>query len=252
MRVLLFYQTLVDLTPLLQRPSSVTDIHLASIHFGLSSQGLPYIHLNDDWPDNACFDPVWTQLETATRQGIKVSLLIGGAGGGFHTLFEHYDECLSMLMELLKEKSFISGINLDVEETVSLENIRRLIRDLSVTGLTLSMSPVAGALVGDGPGLGGFSYKDLGKTPEASLVSYLCGQFYDDISFDARLYLDAVRNGFSASSLLLGSLGPLDKHQLSVLQDQVDLLSKTYGKSFGGICIWEYCLQPHFPFEIHV
>ncbi len=251
-RVLVFYQTFVDLNPLLALPSKVTDIHVASIHFGHDDTGEVYIHLNDDWPDAKQFDRVWAQLEKAAYLGIRVSLLIGGAGGAFEALFNNYEQCLQDLMTLLKAKPFITGINLDVEETVSLDNIRRLIRDLSVTGLTLSMSPLASSLTSDGPGMGGFSYKDLGKTPEGAMISYLCGQFYGDISFDADTYTQAVENGYAPSSLVLGSLGPLDGHQLSALQDQVDELVKRYGDKFGGIFLWEYSLTPSFTFVMRV
>lgn len=253
-KVLLFYQTLVDLSPVLAKPNAVTDIHLASIHFGKDSFGDIYIHLNDDWPDASVFDEPWAALEKAAYLGIRISLLIGGAGGGFETLLDpdHYEECMELLITLLKGKPFISGINLDVEESVDLKALKRLIRDLAAMGMTLSMSPLASSLMSDEPGMGGFSYKDLGASKEGAMISYLCGQFYGDLSFDAEEYTKAVKNGYSPASLVLGSLGPLDSHGLSCLQDQVDLLVKAYSQDFGGVFLWEYCLTPSFPFVIKV
>jgi len=250
-RILLFYQTLVDLGPILASPDAVTDIHLAAIHFGVD-QGEAYIHLNDYWPDDKRFDKPWAQLEAAAKAGIRISLLIGGAGGAFGALFNDYDEYFSMLVMLLEDKPFITGINLDVEEYVKLENLQKLIRDLYARGLEISMSPLASSLASDGPGMGGFSYKDLGKTPEGAMVSYLCGQFYGEISDDAAQYLAAVTNGYRPSSIVLGSLGPLDKDQMKTLQTQIDILSNRYPRTFGGIFLWEYSLQPSFPFWIHV
>jgi hypothetical protein len=252
-RVLLFYQTLVDLSPVLERPGSVTDIHLAAIHFGKDDHGELYIHLNNHWPDASIFDEPWAALEKAAYLGINVSVMIGGAGGGFETLLDpdHYCECFEMLVTLLKGKHFISGVNLDVEEYVRLDALRRLIRDLSATGITVSMSPLASSLTSDEPGMGGFSYKDLGKTKEGAMIAYLCGQFYGDISFDSADYQKAVKNGYAPHALVLGSLGPLDNHQLSCLQDQVDDLVKLYGDRFGGIFVWEYSLVPSFPSAIH-
>ena len=80
-RVILYYQTFSDLTPILIENSPVTHIHLSSIHFGEDTNGNPYIHLNNYSPYNDIFDSVWTNMERAASLGIKVKLMIGGAGG---------------------------------------------------------------------------------------------------------------------------------------------------------------------------
>ena len=43
---------------------------------------LPYIHLNNCPPNDPKFDEVWEEMTWAQNRGIRVVLMIGGAGGG--------------------------------------------------------------------------------------------------------------------------------------------------------------------------
>ena len=86
-KVLFYYQTFTTLKPILYKNPDVTHIHLSSIHFGLDTDNNPYIHLNNDSPYNYTFDNVWQELEDADKLGIKIKLMIGGAGGGYASLF---------------------------------------------------------------------------------------------------------------------------------------------------------------------
>ena len=52
-RIVIYYQTLIDLNPLIslikeKQQQILTHITLASIHFGINQNNEPYIHLNDD------------------------------------------------------------------------------------------------------------------------------------------------------------------------------------------------------------
>ena len=88
-KIVLYYQTFNDLSNLIEdykkfksiNSTIVTDIVLASIHFGLDNNNEPYIHLNDKIPTDPCFDILWTDLTTLYDLGVKIHLLIGGAGG---------------------------------------------------------------------------------------------------------------------------------------------------------------------------
>ena len=83
-KIIFYYQTFCGLDSILHPSTPVTHIHLASIHFGydIDSDNIkyPYIHLNNDKPNNHKFDHVWNQLKDAKEYGIKVILMIGGAG----------------------------------------------------------------------------------------------------------------------------------------------------------------------------
>ena len=114
MKIILYYQTLTDISPILKKNSPVTHIHLSSIHFGNDSNGY-YIHLNDHSPYDKIFDEVWTNLEIAENLGIKIILMVGGAGTAYNELFLHFDIYYEILKKLIQTKKYISGIDLDIE-----------------------------------------------------------------------------------------------------------------------------------------
>ena len=80
----------------------VTHIHLSSIHFGINNDGSYYIHLNDYPPNDPRFNVVWEQLKEASDLGIKIVLMVGGAGGGFTQLFSNYQEYYKLLKKTVK------------------------------------------------------------------------------------------------------------------------------------------------------
>ena len=62
---------------------------MASVHFGYDSNNQPYIHLNDHSPYNERFDGVWNQIRSADELGIKIVLMLGGAGGAYEYMFSN-------------------------------------------------------------------------------------------------------------------------------------------------------------------
>lgn len=232
-RITFYYQTIEPLDAILGGNSPVTHIHVASVHFGVEDDGEPYIHLNNHYPDDSKFTQMWSDLEKAQALGIKVILMIGGAGGGFSSLFSNYSTCYALLKDVLQRHSVISGIDLDIEEPVKLEDIRMLLRDLrnDFGDFTFAMAPVQGALESDEPGMGGFSYKDLWNTPEGRLIDYFNGQFYGDFSVDA--YDRVINNGYPADKVVMGSLNG------SGDVDVIIQLAQKY-PNFGGVYSWEY------------
>ena len=187
-RVIMYYQTFTSLKPILLTQIPVTHIHLSSIHFGYDAKNNPYIHLNNDSPYSYTFDNVWTEIQQATKLGIKVKLMVGGAGGGYASLFQEFNTFYPMLADLFRNKPFLSGIDLDIEESVSLNNVKMLMSQIKEdfgNSLTLSMAPIQSSLESDEPGMGGFTYKDLLQSPEGKLIDYFNVQFYSDYSCDA-------------------------------------------------------------------
>ena len=104
-RIIYYYQTFVGLKDILTPDTKVTHLHLSSIHFGLDNNNNPYIHLNNNLPNSKVFDSVWSELETAKQLGIKVILMVGGAGGAFQDLFSNFETYYSLLKELVLEKA---------------------------------------------------------------------------------------------------------------------------------------------------
>ena len=142
-RIILYYQTLIDLQPLiadikvhrqLDNTPLVTHITLASIHFGydLDPDKIPYIHLNNDSAFSDKFKTVYENLLTLNKMDVKINLLIGGAGSAFNMLFSNYPVFYKLLKEFVGSVDFIDGFNLDVEEGVTLDDMVMLVNDLSL------------------------------------------------------------------------------------------------------------------------
>ena len=131
-KIIYYYQTFVGLDNLLSNNcNTVTHINVSSIHFGKNDDNSNYIHLNDNDPNDKCFETLWNQCEKASKY-CKVFLMIGGAGGAYNTLFSDFENYYKLLHNLLERKPFISGIDLDIEEYVDLNNIKMLINVLKM------------------------------------------------------------------------------------------------------------------------
>lgn len=243
-RVIMYYQTFTSLKPILLTQIPVTHIHLSSIHFGYDAKNNPYIHLNNDSPYSYTFDNVWTEIQQATKLGIKVKLMVGGAGGGYASLFQEFNTFYPMLADLFRNKPFLSGIDLDIEESVSLNNVKMLMSQIKEdfgNSLTLSMAPIQSSLESDEPGMGGFTYKDLLQSPEGKLIDYFNVQFYSDYSCEA--FDRIVDNGYLPEMIVMGAIAGTSTGA------EVTKTVQKYKKKFGGVFVWEYCFAKPSPLE---
>lgn len=245
-KIIYYYQTFIGLEKILnQSPKVVTDIMISSIHFGSNLDGSPYIHLNDNIPYSKCFDELWTEVLLASKKGIKIHLMLGGAGGAFVDLFNNFDIYYRLLLELINEKDFITGINLDIEESIGLEKtiflIKRLREDLG-SDFTISLAPVSFALVSNSSGLGGFSYIDLKNSEVGNEIDFFNGQFYGDFTFET--YDRIIKNNYNPEEIVIGMLGT-DYNEIT-FKNACDEIRKIYAKypNFCGTFLWEYCDSP--------
>lgn len=233
-KIIYYYQTFRGLDDILVKNTPVTHIHVASVHFGYDNNNQPYIHLNDHSPYNERFDGVWSQIRTADELGIKVVLMLGGAGGGYHSLFSNFNLFYNLLYQLLKNKPYIKGIDLDIEEEVDLDEVKKLINSIVLhfgEDYIISTAPVQEALEQDIPGIGGFCYKTLLSSPEGKYIDYINGQFYNDFSLNA--YNMVVQNGYHPSLVVMGTMD-------SDVSDEVREIVDKYPNTFGGVYFWEY------------
>jgi chitinase len=246
MRIIYYYQTFVGMKSLLSNKANlITHIHLSSIHFGYNSNGTkntPYIHLNNFPPNDPKFNEVWEEMKWAKNRGIRVVLMIGGAGGGYSTLFSDFPTFYKLLSNTIKQYPQISGIDLDIEEPVTLDNVKQLINAIYLDfgeDFIISMAPVQSSLQEDYPGMGGFVYKDLFNSKEGQKIHYFNGQFYGDYSEEA--YNSVVKNGYTPEKVVMGMISFQDLDQNV---DTLKTLKKKYGKEFGGVFNWEYYDSP--------
>lgn len=244
-RIIYYYQTFVGLRPILdQNPIKVTHIHLSSFHFGLDSNNEPYIHLNDFPPDNEQFKTVWEEIKEARQKGIKVLFMIGGAGGAYGALFSNFEVYYNLLIKTIKQFPYIDGIDLDIEEDVDIKNVIMMIERLKQNfgnDFIISMAPLAGSLMMNNPGMGGFIYKTLYNVLGKS-ITYFNGQFYGDFSLNS--YDIIMENGYPQEKVVMGMLsGDID------MKDACSIISNVKKKypNFGGVFVWEYCNAPPDP-----
>ena len=241
-RIIYYYQTFIGLK--LDNDTPITHIHLSAIHFGKNPDGSPYIHLNNYPPNNKVFDSVWKDIKKAKELGIKIVLMVGGAGSAYNVLFSDFETYYPLLVKTIKEHPEIDGIDLDVEEYVSLDNIKMLINKIDEDfgkDFIISMAPIQSSLQQNQPGMGGFIYKDLYQSKEGQRINYFNGQFYSDYSVNS--YKQVINNGYPADKVVMGMISSQD---LGNAVDVVSELSKEYS-DFGGVFDWEYFDAPPSP-----
>lgn len=245
-KIIYYYQTFIGLNDLFSKATiPVTHIHLSSIHFGKDYKNNSYIHLNDYSPDDYRYNELWEDLEKAIEKNIKIVLMIGGAGGAYDALFLNYSLYKSLLFEIIdKYRHIISGVDLDIEEFVDINNVRMFIKDLKSkygADFSISMAPVQQSMETDCIGLGGFSYKKLYESDVGDLIDYFCVQFYTN--FGEIAYDNCVENGYPPEKIIMGMISDIDYSDSRVV---VHTLAQKYKNKFGGVYCWEYYNAPPY------
>jgi chitinase len=243
-RIIYYYQTFVGLDKLLsQRPIPITHLHLSSIHFNYIDNTF-IIHLNDHIPEDPIFNEVWNQTKQLSNYGVKIVLMIGGAGGGFQQLFQYYDKYFPLLINMIRKYNWISGIDLDIEEIVYLSDVKKIIRDIYIEfghSFIISMAPIQSSLSSDFPGMGGFIYKDLYNSTEGKLVHYFNTQAY--FNYSLQTLQNIVNNGYEPNKIVLGTLSGQFTNNFELF---IDILIKCIHQfpNWGGVYNWEYYTSP--------
>ncbi|KAI0541492.1 glycoside hydrolase superfamily [Xylaria digitata] len=255
-RVVLYYQTglgtdttHVPLLPLIQAEDtiSVTHVLIAALHVIDDDGGL---HLNNDPPDSPIYDTMWSEAAQLQAAGVKVMVMVGGAArGSFQRLdgddasFEKY---YGPIFNMIGAHN-IQGLDLDVEETFSLNGVIRLIDRLKADfgdDFIITLAPVASALTEGGGNLSGFNYFDL-EAQRGSSIAFYNAQFYFGWGYggSARDYESIIDDGFAANRVVMGLLSNPDNGSGFVaLDSQAPVLQEliTENGNFGGVANWEY------------
>jgi hypothetical protein len=146
-----------------------------------------------------------------------------------------------MLYDTLKSLPFIKGIDLDIEESVSIINVKKLINSIVYDfgkEFIISMTPLGSSLAIDEPGLGGFIYKDLFNSPEGSFIHYFNCQCY--YNFDSEIFNAIVDNGYPPNKIVMGMLSSQynQNTKLTIFSEIQSIINKY--PNFGGVFDWEY------------
>ena len=254
-KVVVYHQThfrnghFVSVLPLITEAEvaiGTTHLIIAAIHLN----NIPGdITLNDDPPNAPKFDQLWEEVATFQDVGVPVLGLLGGAAQGSFRRLDGSDaefEAFYMpLRDLIRQRD-LNGLDLDVEEQMSLNGVVRLIDRLKAdfgSGFLITLAPVATALQGR-QHLSGFDYEAL-EVMRGNSISWYNTQFYNNwgrlesfVDFDAIL-----RQGWKPEKIVAGVLTnpSLGNGYIEFEQLKLTLAAMTqYYPGFGGVMGWEF------------
>lgn len=245
MKTIYYYQTFVGLEKILTHISDIDVINVSSIHFGKDKNGEKSIYLNDNKPYDNLFDNLWLQTEKASVQGCKIILMMGGAGLAYKELFSDFKTYYTLLKKLIADKTWITGIDLDIEEPTKIEDIKMLINQLINDfgeEFTITMAPVSGSLQQDGGSIAGINYKELYLSTEGKHISWFNTQCYDSFSFET--YETIINNGYPPDKIVMGmESGQFSEETFPKALNEVKKIREKY-QTFAGVFDWEYLNAP--------
>lgn len=254
-RVILYHQTFhpdngqyVSLLPLITNSTGVTHVVAAAIHL---NEGPGNITLNDHPPDHERYDTLWGETAWLQASGVKVLALLGGAAKGTFARLDgddpqRFESYYGPLRECLL-RHHLQGLDLDVEEEMSLPGIVRLIDRLRSDfgpDFLITLAPVATALLPGSPHLSGFDYSLL-EQMRGHEIAWYNTQFYCGWG-DAgtTFWYDAIMSvGWKPNKVVMGlitnpNLGA-GHVQMAHMEGVLRSLRSKY-PGFGGVMGWEY------------
>jgi chitinase len=178
--------------------------------------------------------------------------MLGGAAKGSFTRLDLDDATFEAyyipLRDLVRERN-LDGLDLDVEEPMTLAGVIRLIDRLKADfgkDFIITLAPVAAALMSDRPehNLSGFSYEALevmrGKDIAWYNTQFYCG--WGDLS-KTDGYDFMIARGYSADKIVIGMVTNPGNGSgwvpFETLQGVLITLKSRY-PGFGGVMGWEY------------
>jgi len=245
MKTIYYYQTFVGLDKALDHIEDVDVLIVSSIHFAndsSSKDNKKSIYLNDNKPYDPIFNDMWFQTEKASVQGTTIMLMMGGAGKAYKELFSDFDTYYPQLKQLIMEKPWIKGIDLDIEEHTSIDNVKmlinRLVKDLG-NDFIITMAPVSSTMVSDGSSFAGFNYKELYNSEEGKYINWFNTQCYYSYSFET--FDKIVKNGYPPSKIVMG----MESGQFTddSFVNEIKKIKETY-QDIRGVYDWEYLDAP--------
>ncbi|RFU30715.1 hypothetical protein B7463_g5627, partial [Scytalidium lignicola] len=256
-RIVIYYQTLhtpdgrpISILPIVTQPNiEVTHINVAAIHLNDPPGN---ITLNDHVPSDPRYLTLWAELRIIQASGIKVMGMLGGAAKGSFTRLDQDDATFEAyyqpLRDLIRQRN-LNGLDLDVEEEMSLAGIIRLIDRLKADfgeAFMITLAPVAAALMSDKKehNLSGFSYEALevmrGKSIAWYNTQFYCG--WGDLSKTSG-YDFMIARGWPAEKIVIGMVTNPSNGSgwvpFEILQEVLVSLRSRY-PTFGGVMGWEY------------
>ena len=253
-RIITYFQTHheagkpISILPLLTQPGiAVTHVILAAIHI---NEDPAKITLNDHAPSDPRFVTLWAELSALQANDVKVLGMLGGAAPGTYERLDKddatFERYYAPVRDLVRERE-LDGLDLDVEEPMSLGGVIRLIDRLRADfgpEFLISMAPVAAALLDAEKNLSGFDYEAL-EVMRGKDISWYNAQFYcgwGDCS-NPVMYEMLLAKGWPAEKIVLGMVTNPENGAGWVPWEMLGAvllgLRSRYAR-FGGVMGWEY------------
>jgi chitinase len=207
---------------------------------------------NDHVPEHPRYLTLWAELRILQASGIKVLGMLGGAAKGSFTRLDLDEGTFELyyrpLRDLIRERS-LDGLDLDVEEEMTLPGVIRLIDRLKSdfgNDFIITLAPVAAALMSERPehNLSGFSYEAL-EVLRGKQIAWYNTQFYcgwGDLS-KTDGYDFIIGRGYPADKIVIGMVTNPGNGSgwvpFEMLQEVLITL-KNRDPGFGGVMGWEY------------
>ncbi|KAL9098495.1 MAG: hypothetical protein Q9187_009652 [Circinaria calcarea] len=251
-RVVCYWQThhqdgkFVSILPLLGHRTGVTHVVVAAIHLNKPAGN---ITLNDDDYKDPKNIILWHEVQDLQGADVKVLGMLGGAALGSFTVLDGDTTSFRAYYEPLRQMiawTGLDGLDLDVEEHMSLAGIIRLIDQLKTdfgSDFLITLAPVATALQGKDH-LSGFDYADLEKA-FGSKIAWYNTQFYCGWGTmeNPDGYEEIMKRGWPAEKVVAGLVtNPANCKGWvgdKALRKTLSFLVKKY-PGFGGVMGWEY------------
>ena len=222
----------------------VTHIILAAVHINEQPNN---ITLNEDPPDAPQNERLWEEVTLFQDIGVKVLCMLGGAATGTYQRLDADDTQFELYYLPLRDmvrRHALDGIDLDVEEDMSLAGIVRLIDRLKADfgdGFLVTLAPVATALQGL-PHLSGFDYEAL-EVMRGRHIAWYNTQFYNNWgNLEAFAeYHQILARGFDRRKVVIGVLThPASGHGYIEYDHLQRIVGGLWSANLGGVFGWEY------------
>ncbi|EXJ60761.1 chitinase [Cladophialophora yegresii CBS 114405] len=244
-----------SLLPLLTNPSGITHVILAALHVNWDPGN---VTLNDDPSTHTKYTQLWDEVLVLQDSGIKVLGMLGGAARGTFARLDYSEsrtdvplarfEAYYIPLRDLIRRHALDGLDLDVEEEMSLPGIVHLIdrlREDFGPSFLITLAPVATALMAGRRHLSGFDYRVL-ESMRGPQIGWYNAQFYNGWGglHSTEAYDEIMRNGWDAQRVVAGMLtnpkhGGSGYVPLELSAAVLSLLVERYPR-FGGVMGWEY------------
>ncbi|KAM0280467.1 hypothetical protein ACHAQH_004046 [Verticillium albo-atrum] len=254
-RVITYYQTHhtrdgkpISILPILTQPGiAVTHVILAAIHINDDPSA---ITLNDHYPAHPRFQTLWAELRVLQASGVKVMGMLGGAAKGSYTKLDRdqatFERYWAPVRDLIRERE-LDGIDLDVEEYMSIEGMMRLLDRIRADfgpKFLISMAPVAAAMLDPERNLSGFDYEMLELLKGDHIDWYNC-QFYNGWGDGSNsfMYEMMLAKGWPQKKIVIGLLTSHENGNGWVPWESLGavlLRLRSRYREFGGVMGWEY------------